>query len=567
MRKTVLVLGLLVALSARASSPELVFDIYRGGRTQSSDPSHFFSNGRVAYFFANDGSGHELWTTDGTADGTRMVAELTPGPEPEYVQSDSGGFTASGDLVYFWHRYIYADDDLELWRTDGTREGTFRLARGLGYSAVDLAPLGARGIAARSGNYFVASDGTVEGTHFVPGDVFSEQLVAFHGLVYFIHRRELWRTDGTEAGTKRLGGFDDDFDDVLEIVAGDDAIYLVGDGNSSGEAYSVWRSDGSQPVLVTTFRRDPDDAPRLVESGGTVYALAGVDETLTEIWRLGTSAVRMTVVEGALETYMLLQSPGDRFYFTTHKPDTLWRSDGTAAGTRVFEGVELSNELLVTESRVFYVDDGEIHVSDGTRATKVTPKGVRSFGVAGTAIGDKVVLKIGDEAHGDELWVTGGTPQSTRLLKNIRADGGSDGADLHRLGGELLFSAFTEREGMEPWISDGTHFGTRLLADIRFGADGSWPQLVTPLANGRAVFVARNLLFATNGNLTQMLRLTDAEVSTGDDAPGMRLPVIDGRAWVIYRESNGDELWSTDGRPAARRSWSSCRERASHTSR
>jgi ELWxxDGT repeat protein len=548
MRKAVSVLGLLAALSVHASAPELVLDINHGNQTQSSNASHFFSNGRVAYFFADDGSGSELWTSDGTTEGTRMVAELTPGREPEYLDSEDGGFTASGDLVYFWHTNLYEDDDLELWRTDGTREGTFRLARDLGYEPIGLAPIGARGIVARSDARFLATDGTVEGTHFVLGEVFPQQLVAFRGLVYFIDGDTLWRTDGTAAGTSRVGGFDDDFGDVREVVAGDDALYIVGDSLSNWEPYYVWRSDGTQPLLVTTFRKHPNDAPRLIASGGVVYALTGVDQTLTEIWRLGTTAVRTTVIEGDIESYTFLQSAGDRFYFATEKPDRLWRSDGTAAGTRVFEGVELSNEMLVTESKVFYTARGGVHVSDGTRTTDVTPNaGISSF--TGTAIGDRIVLTVSDAAHGEELWVTDGTPQSTRLLKNIHADHGSHGASLHRLGDHLLFSAFTEKEGLEPWISDGTPWGTQLLADVERGSSSSHPYLFTALPNGRSVFVAQYHLFATDGNLTRLLRVTQADIYSGESSLGATLPVIDGRAWVIFTDNDGDELWSTDGTP------------------
>jgi ELWxxDGT repeat protein len=46
-----------------------------------SAPSNLKAVGGVVYFQANDGvSGEELWVTNGTADGTRLVADLVPGP-------------------------------------------------------------------------------------------------------------------------------------------------------------------------------------------------------------------------------------------------------------------------------------------------------------------------------------------------------------------------------------------------------------------------------------------------------------------------------------------------------
>ena len=550
MRKAAAALGLLVALSVHASSPQLVYDIYSGPGTESSTPSRFYTAGRVAYFFANDGSGSELWRTDATAAGTRKVADLTPGPEPRYARSEDGGFTASGDLVYFWRSNSLEDDDLELWRTDGTRAGTFRLARDLGRHARELAPIGARGIIARSSDRFLSSDGTVEGTRFVLGEVFPHHLVSFRGLVYFVSGRALWRTDGTPAGTTLVGRFDDDFDEVREMVAGDDAIYVVGDSISHWEPYYLWRSDGSAPVHITTFRKHPNDAPRLVASRGTVYAFTGLDLTHTEIWRLGAATPsRVTVIPGETESYTFLQAHGDHIYFETEKPDRLWRSDGTAGGTRIFEGVDVSRQIVVARSKVFYFHDNGVFASDGTKATKLTPNAARTYGGTAAAIGDLLVVNVTDAAHGEELWVSDGTVDGTRLLKNIRPDGGSRGEDLRRSGGRLVFSAYTEAEGEEPWVSDGTPWNTRQLADVIPGSSSSWPYHMTPLPNGRTVFVARFRLYGADGDSTQLLRLTDAEIYAGDRATDEPLPVVDGRAWVVYVRNGQNELWATDGTP------------------
>lgn len=545
MRKTVWVLGLLVVLSVHASSPELVFDINTAGEIRGSHPNWFFSTGRVAYFFADEGNGEALWTTDGTAHGTRKVAELTAGVRPYFSSAYHEGFAASGDLVWFWTADSFDNDQLSLWRSDGTRDGTFAVAHDLGRSATDLAPLGAHGIVARTSDRFLSSDGTAEGMRFLSEQLFPQQLVPFRGLVYFISDSGLWRTDGTEAGTARVGGFDDDFDDVESIVAGDDAIYIVAGSRVHWEPHYLWRSDGTQPQLVATYRTRPGDEPRLVNVDGTVYALMGVDDTLTELWRVGPQPVRITVLEAGVETYTFLEASEGAIYFETRRPDRLWRSDGTAAGTRVFEGVEMSGMIFVAGSRVFSLSGSGLHVSDGTHATKVTLHAPQTYASPAAAIGNLVVLTVKDEAHGAELWVTDGTAQGTRLLKNIRADRGSDGDLLRRFGDALLFRAKSEREGYEPWISDGTLVGTRLLADIVRGETSGFPAFITPLPNGRAVFLGDGRLYATDGNLTELLRQPYA--SRAGDETTRQLPVIGGRAWVIYDGDDGDEVWATDG--------------------
>jgi ELWxxDGT repeat protein len=60
----------------------MLLDIFPGSR--SASPSGFFQiEPGVVGFVADDGiSGAELWRTDGTPQGTRMIADLNPGPEP-----------------------------------------------------------------------------------------------------------------------------------------------------------------------------------------------------------------------------------------------------------------------------------------------------------------------------------------------------------------------------------------------------------------------------------------------------------------------------------------------------
>ena len=107
--------------------------------------------------------GEELWVTDGTTAGTRMVKDLVPAPTS----------SSPADFVEFAGALFFSADDgrsgRELWRSDGTRPGTARVK--------DLAV----GAASSSPN----------------------QLMVAGGALYFVaNSLELWSTDGTEAGTK-----------------------------------------------------------------------------------------------------------------------------------------------------------------------------------------------------------------------------------------------------------------------------------------------------------------------------------------------------------------------------
>jgi ELWxxDGT repeat protein len=79
--------------------------------------------GRV-YFSADDGvHGTELWVTDGTEGGTRLFADLNPGS----LRSSPQSFKVAGGLLFFVA--IVPDDEhftvrTQLWETDGTATGT-----------------------------------------------------------------------------------------------------------------------------------------------------------------------------------------------------------------------------------------------------------------------------------------------------------------------------------------------------------------------------------------------------------------------------------------------------------
>ena len=75
------------------------------------------------FFSANDANGNELWISDGTIAGTRMVKDINPGPAdgivaPSYLYTTSGMYFAATDGTH----------GNELWKTDGTDGGTSMVA-------------------------------------------------------------------------------------------------------------------------------------------------------------------------------------------------------------------------------------------------------------------------------------------------------------------------------------------------------------------------------------------------------------------------------------------------------
>ncbi|MBK9385077.1 MAG: hypothetical protein IPN34_09710 [Planctomycetes bacterium] len=127
------------------------------------------------WFVSNSAaSGYEIWTSDGTSAGTRIAFELAPG-NAHFSPRLLG---ALGDRIYF-----SADDGVhgrELWSSTGTASGTSML--------LDLVPGSEPGVPMHT--WFLALP-AAQRALFLAND-------GVHGV-------EIWRTDGTPAGTVLQG--------------------------------------------------------------------------------------------------------------------------------------------------------------------------------------------------------------------------------------------------------------------------------------------------------------------------------------------------------------------------
>jgi ELWxxDGT repeat protein len=179
-------------------------------KTFASAPSHITHVNGVVYFSADDGQhGRELWRSDGTPEGTQLVKDLRPGSaSTEFVS-----LAAVRNTLYF------SDNSPKLWKSDGTANGTVVVANEfpcyglteynntLYFIYGGLTPMDGRGIG--------KSDGTAGGTTVVKQLLNETQ---YGGGIFFLKEADgvlytvvgagdapvsysLWRSNGTESGT------------------------------------------------------------------------------------------------------------------------------------------------------------------------------------------------------------------------------------------------------------------------------------------------------------------------------------------------------------------------------
>jgi ELWxxDGT repeat protein len=214
-------------------------------------------------FFGRNGNGFEIWSTDGTVQGTQMV----------YAGIGFQRSTVMNGKLYF--RSLF-DGNNGLWETDGTEMGTQLIDTlpGMGSSDLYIAALDNDTLVMMGENNLWASDGTPNGAEFIsdvrpvgPFFNYDSAFFVFNGVAYFygslLGVENVWQSDGTVNGTTIFQpGFASGFASL------DGSMYFGGTGG-------VFKSDGTQNGTLLLID-DGGWGVRGLEVAGSRYIFAGV---------------------------------------------------------------------------------------------------------------------------------------------------------------------------------------------------------------------------------------------------------------------------------------------------
>ncbi len=390
---------------------------------------------------------------------------------------------------------------------------------------------------------------------------------------------ELWRSDGTAAGTVRVADIDpgpgSGYPANLTAL-GSQVLFTASNGSSGVE---LWRSDGTATgtrLIADLHRGSAGSDPKyLTVVGDRVFFRANDGSSGAELWQSdGTAAGTKLVTDllpGSDGSYpAFLTAVGNRVFFRANDGSggfELWQSDGTATSrvadiTPGPDGSYPEQLVRVGDDLFFSARDAGSNVElwrfDGTavqRVADINPGPEGSYPQSLTAIGSTLFFSATDGSSGYELWTSDGTAAGTvRVADIVPGSGSADIANLTPIGERLLFTASDDSGGNELWITDGE--STSRVADIRPGAAGSYPDHLT-VVNDVVYFQANN---GSDGvELWRLLwQLDDSTVSRVADIrpgkPGSNPSQLKAVGDVLFFSaddgSSGEELWSVDGRPA-----------------
>lgn len=456
----------------------------------SDDFGNLMASDHGVYFSVDVPSvGSELWHSDGTQAGTKLVADVRPGRD---------GSHPTGLIHHDGRLFFKADDGQtgpELWVSDGTSAGTKLV--------VDLVPGTAGSRPGETPGFAGPYDSVVATDHelyfvaFTPEDgheirrldfstgavslVFDTNLgrsqssgpstfVAVSGLVYFsavdgMRSRELWQTDGTPEGTMA----------VREVLFSErwwasKPWSLVPGALLSDETLGFLEVDGS-PNGVRPILHDDQIAQAMFAANSAVFVSKGEMFATAGTWSVPSLPIRGVTGGSAGREPTLLGVAGDYVVYRATDDNGALRLWSTSRGQaqpigrlESIPGVPPVRALAESGDLLYYNPGGSERASlmqtDGTaEGTKEVWRGEDVGLVQITPFNNGVLLL--DANH--RPWYWDSVTTEAAMLAPVWLPFGSPRAEFQLAGGQAYFPATATNGSI--WRTDGTPDGTFQVAD------------------------------------------------------------------------------------------------------
>ncbi|HVJ86991.1 MAG TPA: ELWxxDGT repeat protein, partial [Caulifigura sp.] len=410
-------------------------------------------------------------------------------------------------------------------------------------------------------------------------------------LIYTAHgmpsgKDVLVASDGTMAGTRMLIEFE--AVGFSNVVFGGELYFTADDGGGSG--FELWKTDGT--VAGTQLVKDivpgplGSSASDYVAVGDLFFFTATTPETGRELWKSDGTAAGTVLVKDVVPG--LDSSNADRLtlavgrlFFETRDAASgleLWTSDGTAAGTFQLKDINpgpadsLYGYTTYVEADgfvYFRADDGvhgkELWRTDGTSAGTTLVKDINPGSASGLGLwaaflgtdGDTVYFGAWDAVHGYEPWKSDGTEAGTQMIADVAPGDSSSLLDYDysvefTVVDDLVYFAANEYSGTgtdngtELWVSDGTAGGTHLVKDLLPGGRSSSNPIAHVAFDGELYFYARGQsasFWRTDGTAAGTIPVTYVG--------GYNFVEFNGQLYFLGTGSNSAiDLWKSDGTTA-----------------
>ncbi|CAN5655402.1 hypothetical protein BH10BAC3_BH10BAC3_04520 [soil metagenome] len=402
-----------------------------------------------------------------------------------------------------------------------------------------------------------------------------------------IHGGELWKSDGTVAGTYLVNDIYPGIDgsDIREITAANGLIFFSAFTEENG--YEPWISDGTtagthllKDIKVGADRSSPKE---FVAVNSEVFFAVDDYAINTQLWKTdgtdaGTVMVKDLVASGIGYNMSQLTACNDLLYFAAGTGSAgfqLFRSDGTNAGTSQVKQIVNYGyytgpmQLTPVNNKLFFsIDDGtgrKLLVTDGTEiGTTYAPGNGNVFMQAESMdYSNAKPFKL----IGNDLFIAGYTVNEGSGLYKYNVSGASQielvkdltalnnvvdyivPNDITIVNDRLYFKVISYVNGLhdELWVSNGAADNTQIVKTFAPGENiNSFLKFGSNLYFVKTDNVYGTELWKTNGTETGTVLVKDINAGAGSSTPDY-LTVCSGK--LLFQAADyiiGSELWQSD---------------------
>jgi ELWxxDGT repeat protein len=351
-----------------------------------------------------------------------------------------------------------------------------------------------------SGNLAAQMPTVISNTPFITSPINNysyEKTPAMGNNRFFINGPDVWKTDGTPAGTQIVKSFTitNSNAGVNGIETINNSVYFF-DNTSNSNYCNLYKSDGTTAgtTILRTFTVTTGASRgfKLTQINGIAYFI--LEQGAQNLWKTDGTAAGSVLVKSSLGiTSPFLNANGTTVFFAYNAAATrlaLWKTDGTGGGTVIVKDSicqpsagEITQNFTNVNSTIYFTiaNKGELWKTDGTAAgTKLVMTGMTYAQSLTNLNGVLYFSNVTSFFSGQEVWTSDGTSAGTIATVNPRVYTGPFAFNNNLY---ISKSNAGSASDYELYKSNGTQAGTTLLKDIYSGAASSLPQYFFPVNN------------------------------------------------------------------------------------
>jgi ELWxxDGT repeat protein len=474
-------------------------------------------NGIVIMTGIDSINGAELWRSDGTEQGTYLLKDIFAGP------SSSGP-----------HDFLKSDSIIFFLATDSNKTFLFR------------------------------TDGTISGTSKIKEITNSVYLHAtFHGILFYTlvkynsitgqNNYELWRSNGTDSGTFQITT-PKPSSPAYNFTSGNNYMFFCLDG-------VLCKTDGSivgADSIISISNYSVYQSMKCYKNN--LYFIKA-----NKLWKTDGTKTNTTIVTSRVDALSIGVDNGNELFFagsqTGVQNQELWKTDGTDAGTIKVSNFSASGQFNfgyftkgINSQIFFFVSDSigkkTLCVSDGSvnGTNQICQIDFKSRWTT-AILGGKLIFNNYNASNGEEYWITDGTVSGTRIIKDINPGFGNFTNILDNIVvlGNVLFMTGTDGGsfGYSLWKTDGTVNGTVIVKSQFVRNEGSDIKNINAF-NGKVYFSINNELWCSDGTSIGSIKVKSFQI-------GSTLSIFtsgtDFFTFVLFNSSDTTFLYRSDGTP------------------